>query len=323
MTVPGLPEHYRAVVPILAEGRVVPFLGAGVNRDAGERWEPDSGCLPMGGEMAGHLGELGGFASEDGLARAAQRFELRLGRCELNLRTQELLDVVTEPKSAISFLATLPGRLQAAKRAGGRRRINDPHLLIVTTNYDTVLEEALAQAGEPFDIVTYRRGPDGEGGFVHLVAGEKHAREVLRPNEYDAVAPVDRTVILKLHGSIEPGDSDNAEMVITEDDYIDFLAKDDAAGILPVTLAARMKSSHLLFLGYGLRDWNLRVILRRMWGPRRLGFTSWAVQLDPTYDDIQEWQSRGVDIKGVALGSYIAELDAALAEYLGEPEAAS
>src|SRR3954453_2624045 len=63
MTVPGLPEHYHAAVPTPAEGRRAPSRGAGFNRDAGERWEPDSGGLPMGGEMAGHLGELGGFAS--------------------------------------------------------------------------------------------------------------------------------------------------------------------------------------------------------------------------------------------------------------------
>jgi SIR2-like domain len=315
--VPGLLEHYRSVVRPLAEGRVAFFLGAGVNRDAGEEWEPDCGRLPLGRELAAYFSGLVGHAGSDGLALAAQELEEELGRFEVKLRTHEQLDIITEPKSAITFIAELPRRLQAAKEAGVKR-INAPHPLIVTTNYDTVLEEALAQEGEPFDVVTYHRRADGDGEFVHHVAGEKDPREILRPNEYVDSHPADRTVILKLHGSIVPGDYEHAELVITEDDYIEFLANDDAAGILPVGIAARMKSSHLLFLGYGLNDWNLRVILRRMWGPRPFGFKSWAVQLEPSLRDIKQWKARGVEIWGLDLSEYIAGLDARLAEHLGE-----
>jgi SIR2-like protein len=235
----------------------------------------------------------------------------------VNLRAHEELSGLTPPKSAITFLTTLRSRLQAAKDAGVKRRINGACPLIVTTNYDTVLERALVQQNEPFDIVTYRHGDDGTGGFVHHVAGEKDPRPIPRPNEYIDAAPGDRTVVVKLHGSIAPRYED-AELVITEDDYIGFLASDHAAGILPVSVAAKIKSTHLLFLGYGLNDWNLRVILRRMWGARQLGFKSWAIQLEPSYEDVKQWDARGVDIKGVDLKEYIGGLDARLAEYLGE-----
>ena len=37
---------------------------------------------------------------------------------------------------------------------------------------------------------------------------------------------------------------------------------------MPVQLAARLRRSHLLFLGYAVDDWSLRVFLRRVWGQR-------------------------------------------------------
>ena len=47
---------------------------------------------------------------------------------------------------------------------------------------------------------------------------------------------------------------------------------------MPVTLAAKLRKSHFLFLGYGLRDWNMRVILHRIAGEQRLTYKSWAIQ---------------------------------------------
>ena len=49
-----------------------------------------------------------------------------------------------------------------------------------------------------------------------------------------------------------------------------------------MTLTAKLRKSHFLFLGYGLRDWNLRVILHRIAGEQRLNYKSWAIQRHPT-----------------------------------------
>ncbi len=67
--------------------------------------------------------------------------------------------------------------------------------------------------------------------------------------------------------------------VITEDHYIDYLTRTDISNLLPVTLAAKLRKSHFLFLGYSLRDWNLRVILHRIWGEQKLTYKSWAIQV--------------------------------------------
>ena len=49
----------------------------------------------------------------------------------------------------------------------------------------------------------------------------------------------------------------------------------------PVHARERMADSHFLFLGYCMRDWNLRVILNRIWGAQELDLKSWAVQREP------------------------------------------
>ena len=77
-----------------------------------------------------------------------------------------------------------------------------------------------------------------------------------------------------------------------------------------------MADSHFLFLGYSLRDWNLRVILSRIWDGRRLASQSWAVQRESGRLSAIEkklWQSRGdVELLYVELDEYVANLRAEL-----------
>ena len=81
--------------------------------------------------------------------------------------------------------------------------------------------------------------------------------------------PEERTTILKIHGVVDRQNRACDSYVITEDHYIDYLAHKDIAQQLPVQLLEKMSWSHFLFLGYSLRDWNLRVILHRIWGEQK------------------------------------------------------
>ena len=85
--------------------------------------------------------------------------------------------------------------------------------------------------------------------------------------------------LLKIHGHVDRSETREREsFAVSEDDHIDYLVGGDAAGVVPVQLAARLRRSHLLFLGYAVDDWSLRVFLRRVWGGDRLAYRSWAVQ---------------------------------------------
>ena len=65
--------------------------------------------------------------------------------------------------------------------------------------------------------------------------------------------------------------------MITEDNYIDYLTRTDVSTLMPVTLGAKLRHSHFLFLGYSMRDWNLRVMPHRIWAEQSRSYKSWAI----------------------------------------------
>ena len=313
-------SHYEVVVNALAEGRVVPLLGAGVNlcgRPAGATWERrDPQFLPSGDELAGFLARYFKYPTSDArdLARVSQYGAVMQGLGPLYAELHEIFDADFAPSPLHKFLAELPRVLREKGCSPDR------HPLIVTTNYDDALETAFREADEPFDLVSYVADGDDRGRFMHWPAGEA-PRVIERPNEYAAVSTAKRTVILKIHGAVDrsvSGEWEGDSYVITEDHYIDYLTRTELTGLLPVTLARTLKRSHFLFLGYGMRDWNLRVILHRIWGDQKLSYKSWAIQLAPEPIDCEFWQQRGVEIRNVGLDDYVDGLRAQLALPLGE-----
>src|SRR6266498_672163 len=140
---------------------------------------------------------------------------------------------------------------------------------------------------------------------------EGETTTILDPNRYSELSVGKRTVILKIHGAVNREDESRDSFVITEDHYIDYLARTDVSKLFPVTLVDKLRRSHCQFLGYGLQDWNLRVILNRIWGEEKLRSTSWAIQLNPDRLDQLLWSNRDVTILNVPLEDYIVKLRAA------------
>ena len=313
--------HFRAVLGAIVEGRLTPFLGAGVNlvgRPDQERFSLGSGWLPSGQELARYLADTAGFEQEGALdlARVSQWIEVMDGSGPLYEKLHEIFDGNFPITEMHQLLAELPRML---RDRGWLPRPGFPRYpLIVTTNYDDVLERAFDEQGEPYDLVWYAARGEQRGRFLHRTPdGETHQISV--PNEYRDVALTERCAILKIHGAVSRGGSAADEYVlpedgraddsyvITEDDYITFLAHADISGLVPVTLAGKLRKSNFLFLGYGLRDWNLRVILHRIWTEQmRTGtYSSWAIQLDPEELDQKFWQKRDVEVIDMRLDQYL------------------
>jgi hypothetical protein len=94
---------------------------------------------------------------------------------------------------------------------------------------------------------------------------------IKQPNTYRELSLAKRTVILRIHAAVDRQDATRDSYVITEDHYIEYLAQNAISTLMPVTLMAAMEEAHFHFLGYRLGDWNLRVILRRIWGETPFG----------------------------------------------------
>ncbi len=193
----------------------------------------------------------------------------------------------------------LPGILRA--------RGYSPNQLIITTNYDDTLERAFRAAGEEFDLVYYAAEGPAQGKFVHRSPDGK-VRPIEKPNKYLSLSLDERTVILKMYGMIDRAQRERDSYVITEDHYIDYLARKDVAQQVPAKLLEKMSWSHFLFLGYSLRNWNLRVILHRFWGEEQFKYKSWAIQRNPTPFDKHFWSTRNVDVLDLQLEDYVEGL---------------
>jgi hypothetical protein len=298
-------EHFEAVAQaIVLRSKVIPVLGAGVNvagRPPDARWEKDAKYLPDGRELAGYLATRFRYPGDDGrdLMRVSQYVTTMQGDGPLYDELHDVFAPEYPPGPLHRFLASLPALL---------RRRGLPHQLILTTNYDTALERAFADAGEQVDVTVYIASGEERGRFWHVPpAGAPILIE--SPNDYSDLSTDVRTVIVKIHGGVDRSlERELESFVITEDDYIDYLTHTEPLSLFPVRLAALLNTSHLLFLGYGMRDWNLRVILHRLWREQRRRYASWAVQLRPEPIELKFWSKRSVDILDAELDEYVDRL---------------
>jgi hypothetical protein len=306
----ALKAHYRQVAKAMVfDGRVVPLLGAGVNlcgRPPQRSWERGGRLLPSGGELAEYLADSFDYPEPArDLVRVSQYVSVVLGDAPLYDELHDVFAAEYDSTPLHHFLASLPAVARACAEPP-----RDRYQLIVTTNYDDALEHAFDEVGEEYDLVAYVADGENRGRFLHRAPGAETV-VIERPNEYGALSLDRRPVILKMHGAVDRLDRDRDSYVITEDNYIDYLTRTDLSNV-PVTLAAKLRESHILFLGYSLRDWNVRAIFHRVWQQRRRGYKSWAIQRAPESMDQAFWLKRGVDIYDVDLEEYIAELERAV-----------
>jgi SIR2-like domain len=306
MTTPAeLDDHFVYLLPALEDGSLVPLLGAGVNMSGRtSAWSQGTSFLPSGDELARYLAAKFKYEYNDPkeleLIRVSQFVALKGSSKGLYRELHSVFSGAHEPGAVHKLLAALPGTFEAR---GEKPR----YQLIMTTNYDRALEAAFDAAGERYHLLLYLSEGQDRGRFVHR-APDGATKLIDDPNKNE-VSMEDCTVIVKIHGSV--GDAPGADSyVITEDDYLDYLMQStDITNLFPVHLAAHLTNdAQFLFLGYKLRDWNLRVILNRIWQEQQLSGKSWAIQLKPEALDLLFWRRHEVDILDVELDEYVREL---------------
>jgi hypothetical protein len=294
-----LNRHCQIVARRLGTGSVVPFLGAGANlcgRPANADWQAGR-YPPSGHELAEYLAGPYGYPEPDrDLLRVSQWVDLVSSPRALVDELHTVFSRDYPPNKLHAFLARVPDTLRKQGSAICGQ-------LILTTNYDDLLERAFVEAEEPVDVVVYetRRG---EQQFVHLTPeGERVPIEDAAT--YREFALEKRSVILKIHGDVDREDLHRDTFVVTEDHYIDYLAGEGVRGLIPAYLLARIGERDLLFLGYSMRDWNLRVIFRQIWAEQGISTGGWSIQRDPSEMDKRFWARQRIDILDVELEDWV------------------
>ena len=284
-----------------------------VGRLDGSKWSPEQPeRLPSGSELAAFLAEQAEFPSSDDrdrsdLPRVSSYYADIAGRRDLRETLHELLAPEFPAGRLHSFLAAVPSPLVA-----------------VVTNYDTLLEQAFREAGKAYDLVVYPadcRARDIANSVLWWRHGETEP-EAIGTNELDIDLET-TSVIFKMHGSVVRGGGEWDNFVITEEDYVEFLSRMTTNTAIPAIFYQYFRERSFLFLGYSMRDWNLRVVLknlskhfahrRQMGGanstPDEERPPSWSIQRNPSELEKRLWLRRNVNIFDMIVEEFVDRLD--------------
>ena len=210
--------------------------------------------LPGGAKLAESLAKECDYPGKDktDLLRVAQYYALTMG--EMPLR-----ESVNEKLSQPEFQ---PGEIHNILASW-------PIEVVLTTNFDNLMERAFIINGKNAMEAVYNRLGDQE--------------------QIEIEPTMNRPLVYKLHGSLDKPDS----IILTEDHYIDFLINlIEGNPKIPDKIKNIFDTCCILFIGYGLKDWNIRVLLRYF---RKNDRRSFAIQRDlataSEEDAAREWES--------------------------------
>jgi hypothetical protein len=292
---------YGFIADGLKKGRVIPFFGAAasaVYRPLNETWQPGKPFMPFGGELAMTLASAANYPKA--LIGGSPDLALIASWAE---HVQGTREYVNENLHKCFAVECNPGELHETI-AG-----IDAAELFITTNYDDLLEKALAFRN-PHLIVDR-----GSQGHLLVSAAGKDPELVSRTgsrmyellNDEKTQRP-SRPVLFKMHGSVDKANPDNDCYLITEEDYVDFLGRDKGYYIPPY-VNALMQGKDFLFLGYSLSDWNVRVILRKLLKrPTGRLVKFWAIVSGKSHVEQQLWQAHNLNIYTMDLQAFAKEL---------------
>ncbi|MET0696763.1 MAG: TIR domain-containing protein [Acidimicrobiia bacterium] len=245
----------RSIVADLKNSRCTPVLGSGLTdwlfgsrRDLAQKWANEY-PFPMAPHWSDDLPQVTQYA-----AVTYSDFVLRddLGafyREQLQHRYPEIVDARRD--MTLGELALAVWVAEAPDHA------DEPHVVLaslpcsiyVTAQATTLLVRALQDAGKEPVTDFCRWKPE-------------LMRDSKEPLEDPAYEPtVDRPLVYHVFGTLDVPES----IVITEDEYFDFLAAVARSGpnqLIPSVIEEALADTSLLFLGFGLQDWNLRILLR-------------------------------------------------------------
>jgi hypothetical protein len=132
------------------------------------------------------------------------------------------------------------------------------------------------------------------------------------------IAGFSGVTLYKIHGSFirqlpTPfADPAPSGLILTEEDYIQFLTLlTQELKVSANTINFRIKESTLLFLGYGLQDWDFRVLYKSLIEGLQDNEreTSYAVQKNPDPVWVNYWNKKQVQIKDMDLYAFAMQLE--------------
>jgi hypothetical protein len=249
-------NDWKILIKRIKRGKCTPFLGAGACY----------GVLPLGSDIA---------------QKWAKEYNYPDIECNDLVRIAQYLAINNDPMFPKDELVDL---FEENHKCPAFNSPYEPHNVLselplpvyMTTNYDDFMTQALKLRN---------KNPVRE--FCKWNSALKSEPSVFDNN---FIPSASNPVVYHFHGIIEKSES----LVLTEDDYLDFLVKlsKEEDTILPLPIKQALSGSSLLFIGYKLEDWDFKVLFRGLVvnGEKSLRRINVTVQLPPVHEDLRKYQ---------------------------------
>jgi hypothetical protein len=267
---------------------IILFLGAGVNYpppDGSPYSYPEEKRPPLGTALSLDLAAGCNFAANinpkevENLQRVSQHYESVYGRSMLVNDVKARVSHGKEPSPILRGLADMD------------------FPLIISTNYDRLFEAALEKAGKT---------PRADLTSIYSPYSTKKTVDVRTlPGKGDP------PFIVKIHGDVTIPES----IVITDEDYIQFVMRmgdKEQFHPIPKVFRTHFLEWPTLFIGYSLKDYNLRLLFRTLrWQKDEAVFpATYSVDFkpDPLIFDVWHQRRRYVQFISQDVWAFVPDL---------------
>lgn len=270
-------EKWPALTRNIKRGQCTPILGThlsesllGSQREIAQRWA-ETYNFPLAPHQREDLPQVAQFLAVNQDPQFPREELAEYLRHELLERYQSQLAAMPDNASLEELLATV-GAFQREQRP------NSPHVVLgglpfaifITAATDNLLEQALRASGKQPQTELCRWNED----VARLPS--------VFDDDPDYVPSAERPLIFHLFGVTE----EPASLVLTEDDYFDYLLGVALnKELIPVPVREALVDTALLFLGFRLEDWSFRVLFRSIMSlegrSRRRKYANIAGQIVP------------------------------------------
>jgi hypothetical protein len=261
--------RWRSIQGAIEDGQCTPILGPGMMEGFGGSMRDIARELagtrfPMSASSMEELPTVAQFLAVEEENTHFPRRQLRellmkklFARFGERLKEFNAADVRSDPDLLGRFVSEA-GKLHLAETPGDPHHAlaRRPFKIYVTVNADNLMEDALAAAGKE---------PRSDFARWNAAVADISARPGIREREPDYIPKVSEPLVYHLYGQLSVPES----MVITEDDYFDYLLsinnKAEGKNLTPSALGRALTANALLFIGFRLEDWGFRVLLRSIY----------------------------------------------------------
>jgi hypothetical protein len=277
-------EKWPALIRSIRQGRCTPILSThlseellGSSRDIAKKWA-ETYHFPMAPHARDDLPQVAQFLSVNQDSQFPRDELIEYLRREITERYGDALPESLRDASLIELFEDLGQRQRQRNPADPYKVLASlPFAVYITINASDLLSHALKAAGKQPVIELCRWNEDIE------------ALPSIYDTEPDYRPTPERPLVYHLFGRFEEPDS----LVITEDDYIDYLIGTTGnKDLIPGAVRRALADTALLFLGFRMDDWNFRVLFRSLMSQegrgRRSRYAHIAAQIEPEEGRILE-----------------------------------